>query len=211
MTELPASPPGPTVRIALRPDLLPTTAQRPSSRSLWLAELIEAADRDRWGLAITAVGWLHLACFATLQAAYSRGDHTPWHYVAAWIAEVAGIILVMRLVAGRHWLRLPPMGGVIVRVWVTYLILAFNVASLNHLSGDPMDWYRPVWTTLGSFGFATMAWVSDLRFLLIAVQMYGTGMLMLRIPEWGFLIHGVSWCLALSVVGWMLHRRRIAA
>jgi hypothetical protein len=53
-----------------------------------------------------------------------------------------------------------------------------------------------------------MAWLADLRFLLIAVQMYATGMLMLQWPEWGFLIHGVSWCLALSVVGVLLERRR---
>jgi hypothetical protein len=211
MTDSLPNPPNPKARIILRPDLLPAAAERPSSRALWLSELTDALRRDRWGLAIAAIGWLHLAWFVALQVAYSQGDHTPWHYVSAWIAEVLSVILVMRGVAGRRWLKLPPMGGVIVRVWVTYLILAFNAASLNHLSGDPMDWYRPVWTTLGSFGFATMAWVTDLRFLLIAVQMYATGMLMLRFPEMGFLIHGVSWCLALSVVGWMLHRRRVPA
>jgi hypothetical protein len=210
MTDTPPNPPNPRVRIILRPDVrLPSPAEPRPSREIWRAELDRTAARDRWGLAIGAIGWLHLACFAALQAAFTSGDRTPWHYVAAWFAEILAIVAVMWAVAGRNWSRSTPMAGVVVRVWVTYLILAFNVASMNHLSGDPMDWYRPVWTTLGSFGFATMAWLADLRFLLVAVQMYATGMLMLQYPAWGFLIHGASWCLALSLVGVLLHRRRL--
>jgi hypothetical protein len=208
MTDPSPNPPNPRVRIVLRPDFRPPVPEPRSSGEIWRAELGRTAARDRWGLATIAIGWLHLACFAALQGAYASGDRTPWHYVAAWAAEVLGVAALMRLIAGPRWSRSSPAAGVVVRVWVTYLILAFNLASMNHLSGDPIDWYRPAWTTLGSFGFATMAWLADLRFLLAAVQMYATGMLILRWPEWGFLIHGASWCLALSVIGGALRRRR---
>ena len=87
-------------------------------------------------------------------------------------------------------------------------MLAFNSASLNSLTGWTVDWFKLTWMTLGSFGFAIMAWVVSPWFLVVAVQMYGTGMLMYRFPEWAYILHGVSWCLALQGIGLVLERMR---
>jgi hypothetical protein len=207
MTQTPPNPSDPKVRIVLRPDARPLAASR-SSREIGLDEVAGTAARDRWGRAVLLIGLLHLVASAWLQGLMWAGDSTPWKYVATWFGEVGGVVLIMRAVAGPRWLGAPGMAGVVIRVWVTYLILAFSMASSSHLSGSAFEWYRPGWTTLGSFGFATMAWLIDLRFLVFAFQMYFTGLLMLRFPGSGFLIHGLSWCLALTVVGLALPRRR---
>ena len=113
----------------------------------------------------------------------------------------------MRLVAGKNWIREAPAVELIARVWITFLILSFNVASLNTLTGWSVDWFKPVWCTLASFGFATMAWLFGLRFLIPAFLMYFTGLLMVKFPEWNYLIHGISWWATLQSLGWDLIRR----
>jgi hypothetical protein len=174
-----------------------------------LAELGRVAVRDRWGRALMAVGWVHLGFFLICQALYTLGDRTDWHSVALWILEVLSVVGVVRLAAGPGWLRSTPMAGVVARVWGTYLILAFNVATMNTLTGWTLDWFKPVWCTLGSFGFATMAWLFNPWFLVPAFQMYFTGLLMIRFPAWNYLIHGLSWWLALNAIGTLLEWRRL--
>jgi hypothetical protein len=95
---------------------------------------------------------------------------------------------------------------VVVRVWATYLILAFNAATMNSLMGWSADWFKPSWATLATFGFATMAWLFGLRFLIPAVQMYFTGLLMVQFPHYQYLIFGLSWWLALQAIGLVLRR-----
>jgi len=155
-----------------------------------------------------AVGGVHLAFFLVCQAVYSAGVRAPWVSLVLWSVELGSVLAAMRLVAGRHWFRESPSVGLVVRVWVTFLILSFNVASLNTLTGFTVDWFKPVWCTLASFGFATMAWLFGPRFLVPAFQMYFTGLLMVRFPEWNYLIYGLSWCVALQWIGWDLMRRR---
>lgn len=206
MAEISPNPSDPKVRILLRAGSHMLGPVR-TSRELGREELTRTALRDRWGPAILAMGWLHLAASLGLHGLMNAGDRTPWKYVATWFGEVAALAVIMRVAAGRRWYQTPAMAGVVLRVWVTYLILAFSMASTSHLSGSAFEWYRTAWTTLGSFGFATMAWLIDLRFLVFAFQMYFTGLLTLRFPQTSFLIHGVSWWLALTVIGLALPRR----
>ena len=175
---------------------------------LLLDELRQVALRRPWGSALMAIGWIHLAFFIVCQVAYTEGVRASWVSLLLWGAEIGSIVLAMRLIAGRDWIRDGPAIELIVRVWITFLILSFNIASLNTLTGWSMDWFKPVWCTLASSGFATMAWLFGLRFLVPAFQMYFTGLLMVRFPEWNYLIHGISWWAALQVLGWDLTRRR---
>jgi hypothetical protein len=109
---------------------------------------------------------------------------------------------------GRGWVRSTPLAAPVARVWVTFLILSFNLASMNTLTGLDREWFRPVLCTLSTFGFATMAYLIHLRFFVPAVQMYFTGLLMVRFPMHGYLIYGLSWWLALEGIGWTLELRR---
>src|SRR5262249_24493097 len=143
-----------------------------------VADLGRVAARDRWGLALMAIGWAHLAFFLVNQAVYTPDDSRAGLSLALWVAEVVAVLGIMRGMAGRGGCGAWPLAGVVVRVWGTFLILSFNVASLNSLTGWALDWFKPVWASLSTFGFATMAWLFGPRFLIVAVQMYVTGLLM---------------------------------
>jgi hypothetical protein len=177
-------------------------------RFLLMADLSDQALRRPWGHAVMAVGWVHLSFFLVCQAAYTAGVRAPWVSLVLWAAELAAVLLALRWVAGKDWIHASPAIGLIVRVWITFLILSLNVATLNSLTGWSVDWFKLVWCTLSSFGFATMAWLFGLRFLIPAFQMYFTGLLMSRYPQWAYVIYASSWCVALQYVGWDLVRRR---
>jgi hypothetical protein len=155
-----------------------------------------------------AVGGVHLAFFAVCQAVYTAGVRVEWPSLLLWSSEVVAVLVTIRLAAGRDWIRDTPSIGLIARVWITFLILSFNAATLNTLTGWSVDWFKLVWCTLSSFGFATMAWLFGLRYLIPAFQMYFTSLLIVRFPQWAYLIHGLSWCLALQWIGWDLIRHR---
>jgi hypothetical protein len=179
---------------------------------VWKAALVDdfgrVAARDRWGLALLAVGWIHLGFFLVNQLLFWRHDPHDSHFVALWFLEVAAVVGSFRLVAGRGWHRSTPLAGIVVRVWATFLILCFSVATLNSLSGPAADWFKLPWCTLSSFGFATMAWLLSSWFLVFAFQMYFTGLLIALHPGSSYLIHGLSWWLALQAIGVALERRR---
>lgn len=175
---------------------------------LLMADLREQAVLRPWGPALMAVGVVHLVFFLVCQAVYTSGVRSEWVSLVLWGSELATVMATMRAVAGQGWLHESPAVGLIFRVWVTFLILSFNVAMLNTLTGWSVEWFKLVWCTLASFGFATMAWLFGYRLLVPAFQMYFTGLIMARFPQWAYLIHGASWCAALQFVGLDLNRRR---
>ena len=110
------------------------------------------------------------------------------------------------------WVRrgepMPTLLPLVARIWITFLILTFSTAMLNKLVGFHTDWFKALWATLSTFGFAMMAWIFHLKFLIPAVQMSMTALLIARYPEYAYGIYGVSWCVALNTVGIALERRR---
>jgi hypothetical protein len=187
-------------------DALQAPTSLPDCRAALVEDLVRVAVRDRWGRGLMVVGWIHLGFFLVCQALYARGDRAPSHFIPLWMADLAALLITFRRLAGPGWVRATPLAGVIVRVWATYLILTFNAATMNSLMGWSADWFKPSWTSLATFGFATMAWLLGLRFLIPAVQMYFTGLLMVRFPEYNYLIFGLSWWVALQAIGLSLQR-----
>jgi hypothetical protein len=177
-------------------------------KSEFLAELDLTAARDRWGLALMIVGWVHLAGFLACQWLYREDVRSDMRHPGLWFLEFVAILLVFRVASGPGWWRASPSAAVMVRLWGTFLILTFNVATYNTLTGWAVDWFKPVWATLSTFGFAALAWLIDLRFLVLAVQMYFTGLIMVRFPHQNYAIYGVSWWAALHAIGITLERRR---
>lgn len=186
----------------------PSPAPLHDWRSLLMADLADQATRRPWAEAVMTIGWVHLGFFLVCQAVYTAGVRAPTASIALWGAELLAVLAGLRLVAGPGWLRSSPAVGLIARVWITFLILSFNVASLNTLTGFGVDWFKLVWCTLSSFGFATMAWLFGARLLVPAFQMYFTGLLMSRFPEWSYVIYASSWCVAMQYIGWDLMKRR---
>jgi hypothetical protein len=200
-------PAGPLKDGAMNDDTLDPTDPM-AWKTFLVDDLRRVAARDRWGLALMAVGWVHLGFFLVNQLLFSWDDPSDAHFVGLWVLEVAAVVGTIRLVAGRGWHRASPLAGIVVRVWATFLILSFSVATLNSLTGGTIDWFKLAWCTLSSFGFATMAWLLSPWFLVPAFQMYFTGLLTVVHPGLSYLIHGASWCLALQAIGLVLERRR---
>ncbi|AGA25713.1 hypothetical protein [Singulisphaera acidiphila] len=187
--------------------------KRPANPLLrWKTELVadleRVALRDRWGLALMILGWSHLATFVACQVLHSIGDRRNVHYLGLWALEFATNIWVIRRVAGRRWFCTTPLAGVLTRVWATFLILSFNAATLNSLTGFSIEWFKAVWATLSTFGFATTAYLVNPWYFVPAVQMYFTGLLMVLTPNWQYLIYGVSWWATFQGIGLILERRR---
>jgi len=174
------------------------------------AEAAEAAARRRWGLALATAGWSHLAWFLACQAIVDPARKSNPLHLALWLGDLGCLLLICRLACGPGWWREGPATTLVVRLWGTFLILCFNVMTLNALTGWDHNWFKPVWATLSTFGFATTAWLFSTRLILPAVQMYATALLMVALPGWSYLIYGVSWFLALQGLGAMLPRRRDA-
>ena len=187
-----------------------TRNARPSHA--WHADLLAGFDRaarnGRWDLGLMVLGWVHLVFFLVQHALHVMNDPHYWHFLALWVTEIAADLLLMRKICGKGWARCCPMAGLVFRIWVTFLILSFAVVALNASVGlETLIWYKNAWTVLSSFGFMMMAYLISARFFWLAVQMALTGLLIVRAPEDAFLIYGVSWCLALQIIGWTLRIR----
>ncbi len=185
---------------------------RPPGLALDLYELRLAALSQRWGFGLMAIGWVHLATFLTCHVMYRAGDLAPPRYLVAWTLEFLVVVgLARRMVTGGGRHRPPPLTGILARAWITFMILGFSAASLNDLTGMPPEWFKPMWGTLSTFGFAMMAWLVSLWFLVPAVQMSLTAMLMARWTPDSYLFYGISWWLALHLVAFAIERARRGA
>jgi len=189
-----------------------TRFESPTSWKQWkallVADLEHVALRDRWGRALMAIGWIHLAFFLSCQAFYRPDGSRALISLGLWAGEFAAVLAALRLIAGRGWYRSTPLAGLIARIWGTFLIVSFNVASLNTQMGWALDWFKPVWTTLSIFGLMMMAYLINGRYFFLAAWMFFTGLIMVRLPAYNYAIYGLSWWAALQVVGSILERRR---
>jgi hypothetical protein len=201
----------PTRTSAMSSNLEPSR-KRPSGLAMDIAELDEVALRDRWGLALVRIGWLHLVVFSICQYLYGIGDRAESHFLPLWGVDLIGSILIFRRsMIGPEKGPTPSLFQLVARIWITFLILAFSTATLNRLIGFETDWFKAIWATLSTFGFATMAWIFHLKFLIPAVQMSLTALLIARFPQYAYGLYGLSWCIALNAVGLSLERRRAGA
>jgi hypothetical protein len=164
----------------------------------------------RWSRALLVVAWIHLATFAACQVLHDPLVERDVRHLILWVVELAAVILAMRRVAGLGWFWSSPAINVIARLWATFLILSFNVATLNALTGWESLWFKACWGTLSTFLFAVMAWLFTPKFLIPAVQMYFTALLMARFPAWNNLVYGVSWWLALAGTASVVRKRERA-
>ena len=174
-------------------------------------ELGRIAVQERWGLVLAAVGWLHLGIFLSSYALAMQGDETPIHFMGPWIGEAVLTAWILRRYLARPKQRAEPLPGIfalVVRIWVTFLIVALNTVSLNRLTGLDHVWFRPVLASLSTFAFAMMAWLLHYGFFGPAVLMSFSGFLMARFPEHAYLFYALGWWINLNGIGFVLERKR---
>jgi hypothetical protein len=185
-------------------DQEPSAGLNPTGLALLRIENRRQVDLNRWGGSLIAVGWIHLGYFLICQIVYTSGNLDALPMLSLWLAELVTILLTMGWILGPGWTRQSTLTNLVFKIWVTFLILSFNVASLNQLSGLSTDWFKPIWATLSTFVFMMLTFLFTPWFFAGAVQMYFTGLLMVVLPAWNYLIYGASWCLALTVTGTIL-------
>jgi hypothetical protein len=184
----------------------------PLTLAVWKADQVALtlalAFRKRWGLALMAMGWIHLGSFLLLQRLYDQGFRHALLYIGIWAIQLGANLWLMRLFSGPGWARSTALMSLLVRIWGTFLLLSFTLVSLNSLMTFSMEWYRAAWTTLSTFGFAMTAYLTTPWFFVPAVQMYFTGLLLAFYPRIGYAAYGVSWWAALQGVGLILEYKR---
>lgn len=191
----------------------PTPAKAPDDprgwKAVWVADLDRVAARDRWGRAFLCIGVIHCAAFAVCEFLHTSGILHESPYVAIWLLELAAVLMTMQFFAGRYWWRATPLAGILGRVWGTFLLLSFNLTTMNSLTGiEASDWFKPALTNQATFAFAITAYLLSPRYFIPAVQMYFTGLLMIALPRHSYAIHGISWLSILVALGVILERRR---
>ncbi len=173
-------------------------------------ELDQALIRGggRWSRALMAVAWIHLLAFLICHTLHSPSQDSDPRHILVWFIELVSVFVAMRAFAGKGWFWTPEAIHFIGRLWLTLLILSFSLSTLNATIGWHTLWFKAAWGTLSSFFFATLAWLITPRFLILAVQMYLTALLMARFMDWNNVIYGVSWWLALVEIAWVVRKRK---
>ncbi|MGZ3334520.1 MAG: hypothetical protein ACXWOV_04695 [Isosphaeraceae bacterium] len=172
-----------------------------------IAELNRSAVRKQLSIAMAGVACINLVTFMICQVIYVPDGRADFRHPLLWFVELVAILAFLRKSLGRGWIRSSTAINLVVKFWTTFLILSFNLVTLNSFTGFGLAWYKPVWATLSTFLFASLAWAFSLWFFVPAVQMWATGLLMVNFPDWAFLIYGVSWWLALMGIAIDLRRK----
>ena len=173
-----------------------------------LEELNESPVRRRLSLALAGVACIHLAIFVLCQAISAPEIRQDMRHPALWLIELIAVLLFLNRSLGRGWYRSTTAMTLVAKLWTTFLIISFNAVTLNALTGFDLYWYRPVWASLSTFFLASLAWLFTPWFLIPAVQMWVTGLLLVHLPDWGFLVYGVSWWIALLGIAVVLGRKQ---
>jgi hypothetical protein len=186
----------------------------PLTLHIWKAGLIkelnQSATRKRLARSLAGVAWIHLVSFLFCQAIYDPGRRVDLRHPLLWIGELVLVLVFLRKSLGPGWMRTSAAINLVAKLWTTFLFLSFSLVTLNVITGFELQWYKPVWATLSSFLFASLAWLFTPWFLVPAVGMWLTGLLMVNLPDWAYLIYGVSWWFALGGVAlWISRRSRI--
>jgi hypothetical protein len=167
-----------------------------------------AITDSRWSTALMGVAWIHLVCFWGCHAIYDPSITTDVRHPLIWLLELVANMVFLGSVLGRGWIRSSHAVNLVAKLGFSFLILSFNLVTLNSFTGFELSWYKPALATLSTFLFATLAWLLTPWLFVPAIQMWLTGLLMVKNPGWAYLIYGWSWWLALTGIAVSLRRRR---
>jgi hypothetical protein len=173
-------------------------------------QLSQRARQRGWGLALLLTGWLHLVAFSlcyylTIVCEY----HGSAGYLAIWVGELCGMMLIFRLCGGPGPAEpAPPLARFVVRVWIAYFVLAFNLGTMNTLRGHHLFELFPAMASLASFAFLVMAFAVSRRFSGAVLVMFAAGLLMAAHLLHAYLIFALAWWLVLNRIGLELLPRR---
>ncbi len=178
-----------------------------------IEQLARRARERNWGLSLLLVGWLHLLSFGMcFYLTVFRSYHDAPGYLAIWLGELLGMGIIFRLCGGTPSAEAPPpLERFVVRVWVSYFLLVFNLGTLNTLRGHERFELFPATASLASFAFLMMTFTVDHRFFAAVLVMFAAGLLMAAHLLYSYLTFGLAWWLVLNGIGVRLWWERSAA
>jgi hypothetical protein len=163
---------------------------------------------DHWAL-YTFLGWEHLAaCAGSYYLLAVERVRSPWPYALLWLVQVAVALSAITWTRVRTRAAKSPLQRHVDRTWLVFLLLCWNVATLNVLAGQPVFAFLPVLATLSSFAFLVLTSFLSRRFLAAALTLCATGGLIARFPTYGFLLYGAGWLVVLQALGVVFFRKR---
>jgi len=164
---------------------------------------------NQWVLYVL-LAWQNLAaCIVSHLLLEVWGLHYPrWPYLVIWLAQAALALGTVRCFSGRPQIEESPLEPINKRIWLVFLFLSFNVAILNVLLGLPVFIMLPALAGLGSFAFTAMTAMISKKFSIFGLWMFLTGIVMARLPQYGFLLFGGSWWVVLHVLAVVFFLRR---
>ncbi len=172
--------------------------------------LLEQAHRRRWGLSLFLLGWLHLGAFSLCWFLTAFQDyHGSAGYLAIWLAELLGMGLLFRACGGPRPATAPPLERFVVRVWVCYFLLVFNLGTMNTLRGHSLFELFPATASLASFAFLVLTFTVDRRFFAAVLVMFASGLLMAAELRHAYLVFALAWWLVLTGLGLRLLPSRL--
>ncbi len=131
-----------------------------------------------------------------------RDYHASAGYLAVWLGELCGMWVIFRICGGPRAKQEPsPLERLVVRVWISYFLLAFNLGSMNTLRGHVMFEFFPAMASLASFAFLMMTFAVDRRFFAAVLVMFASGLLMAANLLHAYLIFALAWWVVLNGVG----------
>ena len=183
-----------------------TTAWQEFATPAQRDQLARLAQERHWGRSLVLVGWLHLLAFSLCYYLTIVCDyHESAGYLAVWVGELLGVWLVFRLSGGpRPTGEPPPLFRFIVRVWIAYFLLAFNLGSMNTLRGNERFELFPAMASLASFAFLVLTFSVHRRFFAAVLVMFAAGLLMAAYLLHAYLIFAVAWWAVLQGIGWTI-------
>jgi hypothetical protein len=167
-------------------------------------QLRQRARQRRWGLALVLIGWLHLLAFSFCYFLTIACDyHQAAGYLAIWVGELLGVGVIYRLCAGSRTADTPapPAERFLVRIWVAYFLLAFNLGTMNTLRGHKLFELFPAMASLASFAFLVMTFAISRRFFAAVLVMFASGLVMAAYLLHAYLTFALAWWLVLNGIG----------
>jgi hypothetical protein len=96
---------------------------------------------------------------------------------------------------------LPPLGRFIVRAWLAYFVLAFNLCRMNKLRGHGLFELFSGMASLASFAFLVMTFAVSRWFVASVLVMFVAGLLMSAYLLHAHLIFALAWWIVLNSIG----------
>jgi hypothetical protein len=163
---------------------------------------------QNWGIIWILHGALYCAGFLGTHVLFATGQREPPAFVMLWGAAIGlGLLTALTLRRERAGAR-TFVETQLWSIWLTFIAAVSLVAILNHAMGLQAFFLGPVIGVLAAVAFSAMGSLMGKRWYLGAGIFAIVAIAMARWPDWQFVILGVSWGLAQTGGGVLLHRAR---